>query len=460
MNELKHNRVVSFLFVTLPVLFSLISPAIAEQPLLKKYIMEFNLDAVEKNLTDDSYRGEEGVLAVTPEEAKSLGMKAVIDEDYLEAMRLFKEADECLGKAKLAMSTNVKEKSPGYYAGEISGNFLKFKKGSGEAKIRLASYHSRLNADNDDRLNEVACGVIIDKVLDQCLNNKEYGLRDKLALFYNTCHGINIKNYPLTDKNVRFVNYVFNGFLKEAAQEEKNKYDLDLAGDYESIGSYNWKDAAGFGASEYAGLLEAALKKLGDSIYPVDPLLFMALMKRESGFDSKAVSSVGAAGLTQIMPQTAKDIGMINIFMPEYYQEAVSLIKKERDAKNSALSTLYEINEENGLQFAEKARKLMQESLELGREKTKLFEKYENELVKNHNDDRLHSALSIEYGLKYFSGLMKRYNGDISLALASYNAGEFRVKDFNGIPPYKETVGFRNKILQFYREYLDKIIVK
>jgi len=434
------------------------APTLAEQPLLKKYIIEFNLKAVEKSLADDSYRGEEGILAIMPEDAKSLGMKVVIDEDYLESMRLFEEAEELLGKAKQAMSSGVKERSPGYYAKEISDNFLEYKKRSGDAKRRLMSYHSRLNPDNDDRRNETVCAGIIDRVLEKSLNNSGKGLRDSLALFYNTCHGINSNNYPLTDKNVRFVNYIFTGFLKDASQEERKNYDLDLDQGYGKRGSYNWKDAAGFGTSEYVNLLEASLKKLGDTIYPVDPLLFIAVIKRESGFDPLAVSSVGAAGLTQIMPETAKSIGMNNIFMPEYYNEAVSLIKRERETRNRALSILNEISNENSLKVAEQARELMQESIELGRKRAELYDMYEEELLKNRNDDRLKPSIAIEFGLKYFAGLMKRNNGDISLALASYNAGEYRVKDFNGIPPYKETVGFRNKILEYYHEYLDKVL--
>jgi hypothetical protein len=464
MNELKNKPFLIFVCVfsvsTLLFLLAFTGTVLAEQPLLKKYIVEFNLKAVEKSLADNTYRGEEGILAVNPEEAVSLGLKAVIDEDYLESMRLLKEAEECLEKAKKAMASSVKELSSGYYAGEIYKNYLKYKNNSAEAKKILTGYHSRLNRGNDDRLSEDECARIIDRVLDESLSSREYGLRDKLALFYNTCHGINKKNYPLTDDNARFVNYVFNGFINDASQEEKNRHDLDLAEGYNTRGLYNWKDAADFGTSEYVVLLESSLKKLGDGIYPVDPLLFMAVIKKESGFDPLAVSSVGAAGLTQIMPETAKDLGMKDIFMPDYYKEAVSLIKKERNAKNSALSTLKEINDENGLKLADQARKQMQESLTLGRKRARLFEKYEKDLVKNRNDARLQASLSIEYGLKYFAGLMKRYNGDISLALASYNAGEYRVKDFNGIPPYKETVGFRNKILQYYREYLDEVIDK
>ena len=52
---------------------------------------------------------------------------------------------------------------------------------------------------------------------------------------------------------------------------------------------------------------------------------------------------------------------------------------------------------------------------------------------------------------------MKMQKGDISLALASYNAGPHRVKEYNGLPPYAETVTFRNTVLKFYREYVNKL---
>jgi soluble lytic murein transglycosylase-like protein len=51
---------------------------------------------------------------------------------------------------------------------------------------------------------------------------------------------------------------------------------------------------------------------------------------------------------------------------------------------------------------------------------------------------------------------MKEHEGDISLALASYNAGPHRVREYQGIPPFAETVLFRNKVLEYYREYLRK----
>lgn len=460
MNQLTHRNPVILLPILISYffLFSIPAPALAGQPLLKKYIIEFNVNAVEKSLTDYSYRGAEGILAVNPEEARSLGMKSVIDEDYLESMMLFDQADEYLEKAHKAMTSVIKESSPGYYSSVIYENFLVYKECSMEAKKRLMSYRSRLNPENDERLNEAVCNTVMDRILDESLGNGEMALRDKLAQFYNICHGINFENNPLTVDNVRFVNHVFYGFIQEAPQEDKDIYDLDLDHGYGKRESYNWKDAAESGTSEYVALIDKSLKKLGDSIYPVDPLLFLALMKKESSFIPSAVSSVGAAGLTQIMPETAKELGLENIYTPEYYYEAVSLLKRERTKSSQAFSALHGINEENGLELAEQARKLMQESLELGKKRKSLFDKYEKELIKNRNDDRLEASIAIEHGLKYFAGLMKRNSGDMSLALASYNAGQSRVRDYKGIPPFRETIGFRNKVLGYYREYLDKVM--
>jgi soluble lytic murein transglycosylase-like protein len=46
----------------------------------------------------------------------------------------------------------------------------------------------------------------------------------------------------------------------------------------------------------------------------VDPNLVRAMVEVESGFEEKAVSPKGAAGLMQIMPGTGKDLGLANAF--------------------------------------------------------------------------------------------------------------------------------------------------
>lgn len=107
----------------------------------------------------------------------------------------------------------------------------------------------------------------------------------------------------------------------------------------------------------------------------VDPRFIHAVIKQESRYKNAAVSHVGAQGLMQLMPATAKRFGC---------------------------------------------------------------------------DDPHDSAANIKAGTKYLAWLLKRFDGDVSLALAGYNAGEGAVDKYNGIPPYDETQNYVRKIVANY----------
>jgi hypothetical protein len=58
---------------------------------------------------------------------------------------------------------------------------------------------------------------------------------------------------------------------------------------------------------------------------------------------------------------------------------------------------------------------------------------------------------NIGAGTRYLSDLMRRFDSDLELALAAYNAGPEAVERYRGVPPYPETLSYVRRILNSYR---------
>ena len=57
---------------------------------------------------------------------------------------------------------------------------------------------------------------------------------------------------------------------------------------------------------------------------------------------------------------------------------------------------------------------------------------------------------NVNGGVKYLKNLLDKYNGNVILALAAYNAGPNAVDKYSGVPPYKETQNYVKSILANY----------
>jgi soluble lytic murein transglycosylase-like protein len=123
----------------------------------------------------------------------------------------------------------------------------------------------------------------------------------------------------------------------------------------------------------YAAEIRAAAAQHG-----VDEAVVRAIIHAESSFNPNAISRVGAQGLMQLMPATARRFGVSNAFDP---------------------------------------------------------------------------AQNIRGGVEYLAWLLKRYNGDLTLAAAGYNAGEGAVDRHRGVPPYNETRRYVERVRVLAERY-------
>jgi soluble lytic murein transglycosylase-like protein len=76
------------------------------------------------------------------------------------------------------------------------------------------------------------------------------------------------------------------------------------------------------------------------------------------------------------------------------------------------------------------------------------------ETARLHNvGDALDPSDNIEGGVRHLKLLLGRYQGDVELSLAAYNAGINAVEKYGGIPPFGETKDYIRRVLRYYDTY-------
>ena len=426
--------------------------------LLSGIIAQYNGVAIERSLQEETYKGEAGPLRVRPEVGSELGLKTTITKGYTHAVKLMAQADETYNKIVEQLKKKGADKRSGKDIDKLLSLATSYNEKRAEATRLFSIYFKGLNLASDQRLDEVLCKSIMQRELGRSLTKYHYKLRDSLADFYNRIYGGKDIEPPLTPANVDFVNSVFNSFVEKASKEVLSTYDLDsfLLGP-DSVKPAVWKMIFPPRLRGYAEIVEQLYLEISSPRYRVHPVLFMALMRRESNFDPTAVSDVGAVGLTQIMPGTARLLGMATVYAPSYLREAGELLKKARQWRSKALALIKEVKGKGDREKIRKAWIYMQRAVRLASKSERLFDRYEKDLLRQQADDRLDAEKAIKHGYRYFTRMLNRYKGDISLALAAYNAGPSRVKQYGGIPPFPETVAFRNMVIRYYEEYLTRL---
>lgn len=71
--------------------------------------------------------------------------------------------------------------------------------------------------------------------------------------------------------------------------------------------------------------------------------------------------------------------------------------------------------------------------------------------------DPFHPRENINGGVQFLKQLLKRFNNDLALTLAAYNAGPGTVERYATIPPYQETQLYVKKVLNYFDRYRQEL---
>jgi len=431
-----------------------------QETVLRNLILLFYEKNSGGSASSNSYRGREGFLMMDPLTGRALGLKTIVTEGYVRGKGLFREAQKALSLGIEAMNAAGVDKASEQLLQLVADYSCEYNRAMDESAGLMQDYRKALKNENDERFNKEASRNLADKIIKLCIESASGNLRDSLACFHNKTRGAEENGFQLNTGNVAFVNKVYRGYIETIEQTGASPvFDLDLHEGASEVED-RWKRVKSRMDIPYKQYLDDVFMENLRTGVVVDPLLFAALMRQESNFNSLAVSYVGAAGLTQIMPSTGKSLGMENIYMPSYYEEARDFFVKEMELKKGAISLFKGVCRNDKRGSALHAVDKMIKSNIRKRKRTELYSRYKAEISGGVKDDRLDPAKAIRYGYAYFAGILRQQKGDISLALAGYNSGPHRVKQFGGLPPYQETVSFRNNILRFYKEYLKTAAVR
>lgn len=70
----------------------------------------------------------------------------------------------------------------------------------------------------------------------------------------------------------------------------------------------------------------------------------------------------------------------------------------------------------------------------------------------------LDPGANLALGARFFARLLARYDGDLELALAAYQAGPGAVDRFDGVPPYRSTRGYLRRVLALYLAHQSEVV--